>query len=57
MLKCCNCGGPHCAAYGGCEVQIKAREVQKYKVKNKVTYAEAVKACGSRDDNNLRRVK
>ena len=27
----------------GCEAQIKAKEVQKYKVQNKVTYAEAIK--------------
>ena len=41
--KCCNCGGDHSAAYQGCEAQIKAKEVQKYKVQNKVTYAEAIK--------------
>lgn len=46
-LKCCNYGGPHSA---GCEVQIKAREVQKYKAENKVTYAEAVKVCGSKEE-------
>ncbi len=38
------------AAYGGCEVQINAREVQKYKAEHKVTYAEAVKVCGSKED-------
>lgn len=43
VRKCCNCGGPHSAAFGGCEVQLEAREVQKYKTENKVTYAEAVK--------------
>ncbi len=36
-LKYSNCGGSHSAAYGGCEVQIKAREVQKYKAEHKVT--------------------
>ncbi len=49
-LKCCNCGGSHSAAYGGCEVQMKAREVQKYKAEYKVTYAEAVKVCKSKED-------
>lgn len=42
-VKCCNCGGEHSAAYQGCEAQIKEKEVQKYKVQNKVTYAEAIK--------------
>lgn len=40
-VKCCNCGGEHSAAYQGCEVQKKAKEVQRYKVQNKVSYAEA----------------
>nr|XP_055046932.1 uncharacterized protein LOC129432503 [Misgurnus anguillicaudatus] len=48
VIKCCNCGGPHSAAYGGCKVQMEAREVQKYKVGNKVSYAEALKACRHR---------
>lgn len=41
--KCCNCGGEHSAAYQGCEVQKKAKEIQRYKIQNKVTYAEAAK--------------
>lgn len=50
VLKYCNCGGLHSAAYGGFEEQIKAREVQKNKVENKVTHAQALKDCGSSDD-------
>lgn len=45
-LKCCNCGGEHSAAYAGCVVQKQAKEVQRYKVMNKVTYAEALKGIG-----------
>lgn len=41
--KCCNCGGEHSAAYQGCEVQKRAKEIQRYKIQNKVTYAEAAK--------------
>ena len=43
VLKCCNCGGDHSAAYGGCEKQKEAREAQKLKITNKVSYAEALK--------------
>ena len=42
-MRCCNCGGEHSAAFGGCAVQIKAKEVQKYKIINNVSYAEALK--------------
>ena len=42
-LKCCNCGGRHSAAYGGCVKQKEAKEVQKYKITHKVSYAEAIK--------------
>lgn len=41
--RCCNCGGEHSAAFGGCPVQRQAREVQKYKIINQVSYADAVK--------------
>ena len=42
-MRCCNCGGEHSAAFGGFAVQIKAKEVQKYKIINNVSYAEALK--------------
>lgn len=45
-LQCCNCGGEHSAAYAGCVVQKQAKEVQRYKVVNKVSYAEAIKNMG-----------
>lgn len=42
-VKCCNCGGEHSAAYKGCEMHKRAVEVQRIKVEEKVTYAEAIK--------------
>jgi len=41
--KCCNCGGEHSAAYGGCEVYKRMQEVQKVKVNQEITYAEAAR--------------
>ena len=41
--KCCNCGGEHSAAYGGCEVYKRMQEVQRVKVYQGITYAEAAK--------------
>ena len=41
--KCCNCGGSHSAAYIDCVIQQKAQEIQRYKVVNQVSYAEAVR--------------
>jgi len=43
VIKCCNCGGGHSAAYAGCPVQQEAREVQKVKSGQNLTYAEAVR--------------
>lgn len=43
VFKCCNCGGNHSAAYGGCEKHKEAKDVQKCKIIYKVSYAEAVK--------------
>lgn len=42
-IKCCNCGGRHSAAYAGCPVQQEAREVQKIKTVQHLTYAEATR--------------
>lgn len=42
-VKCCNCGGVHSAAFQGCIVQKQAREEQRFKITNQVSYAEAVK--------------
>lgn len=42
-LKCCNCGWEHIAAFGGCAVQVKTKEIQKYKVINNMSHAEALK--------------
>lgn len=42
VRKCCNCGGDHTAAYGGCPIRKKAVEVQQVRVEHNLTYAEAV---------------
>lgn len=42
-LKCCNCGGEHSAAYGGCEANKRMQEVQRVKVIQGVSFAEATK--------------
>lgn len=42
-VKCCNCGGSHSAAYKGCQAHKRAAEVQRIKVEEKLTYAEAIK--------------
>lgn len=44
--KCSNCGGNHSVAYWGCEVLKKEVEVQQIRVKEKISYAEAVKMVG-----------
>lgn len=43
QLKCCSCGGEHSVTFGGCEIMKQEVEVQKVKVMDKLTYAEAVK--------------
>lgn len=42
-IRCCNCSWELSAAYGGCPVQRQARGVQKDKVTNQVSFADAVK--------------
>lgn len=42
-LKCCNCGGEHSSAYRGCEVSKRQAEVQRIKVVQGISYAEAAK--------------
>jgi len=41
--KCANCGGSHTASFGGCQKMKQQVEVQKIKVKNDISYREAVK--------------
>lgn len=45
-IKCYNCSGEDNAAYARRIVQIQAKEVQRYKIVNKVPYAEALKSAG-----------
>ena len=45
--KCCNYGGNHSVAYGGCEVMEREVEIQQVKVQ-KTTYAKAVKMVNQR---------
>ena len=47
-LKCCSCGGEHVVTFGGCEIMKEEVAVQKVKVLDKGTYAEAVKAVKQR---------
>ncbi|CAL9687399.1 unnamed protein product [Knipowitschia caucasica] len=50
-VKCCNCGGNHMAAFRGCEHGVRAQRVEEIRLKENVTYAEAVKRvsqpCGA----------
>ena len=41
--KCCNCGGEHSAAYGGCETNKRMQQVQRVKVVQGISFAEATK--------------
>lgn len=51
--KCCNCGGAHNVAYGGCEIMKRENEIQKTKVERKITYAEAARMVnGQKRDVN-----
>lgn len=52
-IKCCNCGGEHSAAYAGCPVQQQAREIQKVKSTQNVTYAEAARRVKHVDDTRI----
>ncbi|XP_072302084.1 uncharacterized protein [Eucyclogobius newberryi] len=48
-LKCCNCGEEHSSAYGGCRFSKRAAEVQKIKVSQGISYADAVKKVSSNE--------
>lgn len=45
-VKCCNCGGDHSAAYGGCIVQKEAKEVQRVKIMSTTEALKQVKEKG-----------
>lgn len=47
--KCCNCGGNHTAAYGGCPVRKRAVAIQQVRSSRNLSYAEAVKAVKAVD--------
>ncbi|KAL0148948.1 hypothetical protein M9458_055752 [Cirrhinus mrigala] len=49
LPKCCNCGGEHNVAYGGCKVMKEAVQVQKVRMGQNVSYAEAVKMVRNQD--------
>lgn len=55
--KCCNCGGDHKAAYGGCEVRKRAAEVQQIRIKQGISYAEALKEVGTGDQKKGKDVR
>ena len=46
-MKCSNCSGEHTAAYGGCEASREAAAIQKMKVDQHISYAEAAKSIRS----------
>lgn len=46
-LQCCNCGGEHSSAYGGCEVRKRAIKVQNVKMTEGISYADAIKRVKS----------
>lgn len=43
--KCCNCGGAHNVAYGGCEMMKRKNNIQKIKTERRITYAEAARVA------------
>lgn len=43
-LKCANCGGSHAANYGGCSKIKSAKEVEKVRAHNKLSYRDALTA-------------
>ncbi len=56
--KCCNCGGAHNVAYGGCENMKRENKMQKTKVERKITYAEAARMLhGQNRDNSQETVR
>lgn len=63
--KCCSCGGEHSVTYAGCQIMKREMQIQQVRVKNKTSYAEAVKMVnqktedrngGVREESNNRRI-
>ena len=50
--KCVNCGGTHSAAYGGCQIAKTAQAIQKVKIENKISYAQATKMYSTNSNEN-----
>lgn len=51
--KCCNCGGEHSVTYAGCRIMKREMQIQQVRVKNKISYAEAIKKIDQRiEDRN-----
>ena len=46
-LKCSNCGGEHSSAYRGCEVSKRMQEVQRLRVTEGISYAQAARKVPS----------
>ena len=49
-VKCVNCNGSHTANYGGCPNIIKAKEVEKIRATNKVSYRDALAVANNREN-------
>lgn len=56
-IKCCNCGEGHSAAYAGCPIQQEAREIQKIKIVQNITYAEATRKIKARAETTRVKVQ
>lgn len=50
-MKCCKCSDELSAAYGECLVQKQTREAQRYRMINKVWYAEAVRKVNGQTEH------
>lgn len=46
---CCNCGGSHSAAYGGCPAKKQADKVQYVRITENISYSQAVKLLHSKE--------
>ena len=51
--KCMRCGGNHSAAYAGCTEAKKAKQIQKIKIEQNLSYAQATKAWTAKKSNTV----
>lgn len=51
--KCFRCGEQHSAAYQGCKIYIEAKQIQKVKLNENLTYAQATRMYRSKKNENV----